>query len=91
MGFLDTIRSIFGGAHTCPEEEKCLELARLVLDQESGVEEQQYVEQHIKKCSQCYQNYEIEQAVREVVKNKVEQKQVPPKLVEEILEKIGHA
>lgn len=89
MGLIDKIKTIFSGGKSCPQEEKCLELARLMLDHESSVEEQDYVEKHIKVCSKCYQNYEIEQAVREVVKNKVEQKQVPPDLVEEILNKIG--
>jgi mycothiol system anti-sigma-R factor len=88
-GVIDRIKSLFAGGKTCPQEEKCLELARIMLDDESTTEEQAYVEQHIHECSKCYENYEIEKAVREVVKNKVENKEVPSEVVEEILSKIG--
>ena len=90
MGLINTIKGILGLPHTCPQEEKCLELARLMLDHESSEKDRKYVEKHIKVCSQCYENYEIEQAVRQVVKNKVEQKEVPQDLVDEILKKIGN-
>ena len=88
-GFIDKIMSLLNTGKTCPQEEKCLELARIMLDKESTTEEQAYVEEHIHACSKCYENYEIEQAVRAVVKNKIENKEVPAEVVDEILSKIG--
>ena len=88
-GFESWIKNLFGIGMSCAQEEECLRLARLMLDEESSVEERTYVEKHIGVCAKCYENYEIEQAVREVIKNKVEEKEVPPALVEEILARIG--
>lgn len=89
-GFETWIKNLFGIGKSCSQEEECLRLARLMLDEESSDEERAYVEKHIGVCSKCFKNYEIEQAVREVIQNKVEEKEVPPALVDEILERIGN-
>lgn len=88
-GFEKWIKNLFGIGKSCPQEEECLKLARMMLDEEATEEEKAYVEKHIGVCSSCFENYEIEMAIREVVKNKIEQKEVPPALVHEILERIG--
>ena len=88
-GFQIWVKKLFGIGKSCPQEEECLKLARMMLDKESTAEEQAYVEKHIGVCAPCFENYEIELAIREVVKNKIEQKEVPPALIGEILERIG--
>ena len=88
-GFQNWVKKIFGIAKSCPQEEECLKLARIMLDEESTQEEKDFVEKHIGVCAPCFENYEIELAIREVVKNKSEHKEVPENLVNEILDRIG--
>ncbi len=81
-------RKIWPDSVRCPEEERCLELARLMLDKEASDADAKYVMQHIDGCYQCYDNYDVEKAIREVVKKKDEHKDVPVAVVEEIRKKI---
>jgi anti-sigma factor (TIGR02949 family) len=84
-------RKIWPDSVRCPEEERCLELARLMLDKEASDSDAKYVMQHIDGCYQCYDNYDVEKAIREVVKKKDEHKEVPVAVVEEIRKKIDVA
>ncbi len=75
----------------CPEEQRCLELVRLMLDEESTPEDNAYVLNHIDKCYQCYDNYDIEKAIREAVKKKNRKAKIPHEVVNEIRNKINLA
>ena len=72
----------------CPDEAKCLELVRVMLDDESTKEDTAYVMKHIDKCFKCYDNYDVETAIREVLKQKGENLDVPKSIIEEIRQKI---
>lgn len=72
----------------CPEEERCLELARLMLDEQSTEEEADYVTKHIDGCYRCYDNYDLEKAIREAVKQKIRKEKISRELKEEIERKI---
>ena len=72
----------------CSEEEHCLELVRLMLDDESTPADNEYVLRHIDGCYRCYDNFDVENAIREVVKQKYNNIQVPSDIVNEIREKI---
>jgi anti-sigma factor (TIGR02949 family) len=72
----------------CPEEEHCLELVRLMLDDQATPEDSEYVTKHIDGCYRCYDNYDLENAIREAVRNKTNKEKVPDELVAEINEKI---
>ena len=73
----------------CSEEDHCMELARLMLDDESTPENDAYVLKHIDGCYRCYDNYNVEQAIREAVKHKCTNIEIPQEVVEEIREKIN--
>jgi len=73
---------------SCPEEAKCLEMARVMLDDESTIEDTNYVMEHIDNCYKCYDNYDVEMAIREVVKQKGRNLEVPESVISEILLKI---
>lgn len=75
-------------AKRCPEEEHCLELVRLMLDEESTREDDEYVLKHIDGCYQCYDNYDVEKAIREVVQKKGRNVTLPVEVVSEIRQKI---
>ena len=72
----------------CSEEEHCLELVRLMLDDESTDDDNAYVLRHIDGCYRCYDNFDVENAIREVVKQKNSNIQIPQDVVNEIREKI---
>ena len=87
--FVRWLQRTFGMAKkTCPVEQECLELLRLMLDEQATEEESKYVHEHIDKCYRCYENYDLENTIREAVKNKVKNLKVPPELVTEIKNKI---
>ena len=74
--------------NSCPEERKCLEVLEVILDNESTPEEEEKYFQHIEKCWTCYQNYNLEKTIRELIKTKVEKKHVPQDLVDRIRKEI---
>ena len=55
----------------------CLCKLNLVLDGEGSEEEVLYLQEHIDKCAPCYNHYNIEKSVKEVIKHKIEQRPVP--------------
>lgn len=68
----------------CPEEQKCLHILEVILDDESTPEEEKKYFDHIDKCWGCFQNYNLEKAIRELIKTKLEKKRVPENLLQQI-------
>lgn len=81
-------RSISSKDNRCSEEEHCLELVRLMLDDESTPDDDAYVLRHIDGCYRCYDNFDVEKAIREVLKQKRDRIKVPVDVAKEIREKI---
>lgn len=73
----------------CPKEEHCLKLVRLMLDDEATEADSIYVAKHIDGCYRCYDNYGLENTIREAVKNKVNNKKVSSELIAEINSKVN--
>ena len=72
----------------CPDEKRCLEVLEVILDNESTPEEEEKYFEHIQGCWTCFQNYNLEKAIRELIKKRVEKKQVPQDLVDRIKSEI---
>ena len=72
----------------CPEEDHCLELVRLMLDDESTEADSEYVTKHIDGCYRCYDNYDLENAIRKAVKDKANNIKVSEEVVFEINQKV---
>ena len=68
----------------CPDEERCLHVLEVILENESTPEEEQEYFEHIDQCWACYKNYNLEKAIRELIKRKIEKKPVPDDLVKSI-------
>lgn len=73
----------------CPKEEHCLEVVRLMLDDQASEADSVYVAKHIDGCYRCYDNYDLEKTIREAVRNKTNNVKVSDEVVNEIREKIG--
>ena len=72
----------------CPDEERCLDLIRVMLDDESTEDDKAYILQHIEECYRCYDNFDLENAIRELVRLKYSHLSIPQEVVSEIRAKI---
>ena len=81
-------RRVWPDSVRCPEEQRCLELARLMLDEESTPQDNDYVLKHVEGCYQCYDNYNVEKEIRDAVKRRSMNLKVPKDIVQKIKMKI---
>ena len=72
----------------CGEYEKCLKILRLMLDNEATQEEEEYLNSHIDSCIICFEQYNLEKEIKELLKTKVDKQKVPGELVTSIRNKI---
>jgi anti-sigma factor (TIGR02949 family) len=61
-----------------------------VLDGEAQENEVQHFHDHIDKCKPCFEHYHIDKSVKEVLKYKIENKEIPTTLIDSIKSKIKH-
>ena len=73
---------------SCSEEQKCLSVLEIILDNEASPEEEATYFGHIQKCWPCFQNYNLEKAIRELIKTKIEKRDVPLDLEQRIRSEI---
>ena len=62
----------------------CLELLNLVLDQEASPEQHEHFKKHLENCLPCYEKYNIDVAIKKMIKEKCADRNVPVGLVETI-------
>lgn len=74
---------------TCSEFNKCLEILYLMLDNEASEEQEDYLNKHFEKCLFCFEQYEVEKQIRELIKTKIAKMPVPAGLATSIKTKIG--
>jgi len=67
----------------------CIKNLYQVLDGEATKEQESYFQSHINDCSHCFSLYEIDKSVKEVIKLKVTNKEVPSSLILSIKNKIN--
>lgn len=72
----------------CKEFTKCMEILHLMLDNEATEEQKQYVNKHIDSCMICFEQYEVEKQIRDLIKSKIANQPVPSDLINQIRSKI---
>lgn len=72
----------------CSEFKKCMEILHLMLDNEASHEQEHYVNEHIEQCMVCFEHYEVEKHIRELIKTKLANMPVPEGLANQIRTKI---
>ena len=72
----------------CSELNRCMEILELMLDNEASPEQEEYVTEHIEKCMICFEQYEVEKHIRELIKTKMADMPVPEGLANQIRSKI---
>lgn len=76
------------GNNACTEFEKCLGILYLMLDNEANHEQEVYIHTHIEKCMVCFEQYEVEKQIRQLLKTKLANQEVPQDLAHSIRAKV---
>lgn len=71
-----------------PSCKRCLELLELVADGEASPEEEKHFNDHINECLPCFETYNLEKSIKEMLQTKLDKKQVPEDLINSIKQKI---
>jgi len=87
LGFIQSLFSVTKTPKSCCKE--CVTLLYPVIDGEASDAEVKYLNEHINDCAPCYKHYEIERAVKEVVKHRIEKREVPADLIACIKSKLN--
>lgn len=66
----------------------CMELLELITDDEASSVEVKHFQSHINDCLPCYEAYNLEKSIKEMLQTKLEKKQVPEDLINSIKHKI---
>lgn len=62
----------------------CMEMLQVILDGEATDEQKQYFKQHMDMCLPCFKGYELDMAIKQLVKSKCCGGDAPSDLVEQI-------
>jgi anti-sigma factor (TIGR02949 family) len=72
----------------CKENGNCLKYLQLIIDGEASEDQKKEFATHIEECMPCYKKYDLEKTIKDVVKSKCSNKEVPAELIETIKTKI---
>ncbi len=72
----------------CSDFDKCLRILNLMLDNEATPNQEEFFYGHIEKCMVCFAHYNVEKQIRQLLKTKLNNKEVPSALADEIRGKI---
>jgi mycothiol system anti-sigma-R factor len=66
------------------KKSSCLEMLQVILDGEASDEQKQFFKQHMDACMPCFKGYELDMAIKQLVKSKCCGGDAPTELVEQI-------
>ena len=72
----------------CSEYQKCLEILRMMLDNEANEDQITYLNAHLDQCIICLEEYNLEKEIKTLLKSKVDRQVVPQELVSSIRSRI---
>ena len=81
----DWLKQSLMGQSEC---KRCLELLEMIVDGEANPEQEERFHQHINDCLPCYESYNLEASIKELIQTKIEKKSVPQDLIASIKSKI---
>lgn len=72
----------------CQNQRECFEMLQLILDGEATAQQKdKFLKDHLEQCMPCYRNYNLEVAIRQLLKQKCTQC-APDDLVESIKKQV---
>ena len=66
----------------------CMEMLQLVVDGQATPEQVEYWKQHLGMCQPCYEKYEVDSTVKEMVKSECCCSKIPQNVIDELSSKI---
>jgi anti-sigma factor (TIGR02949 family) len=69
----------------------CLEMLQLMIDGDATPEQEIQFREHMEACLPCYQTYNLEIALKELLKSKCSGNGAPPDLIERIKMQISQS
>jgi anti-sigma factor (TIGR02949 family) len=73
----------------CSNQNECFEMLQLIIDGEATPEQKDhFLKEHLEQCMPCYKNYNLEIAIRQLLKTKCTN-HAPQDLVDSIKKKIA--
>ena len=72
----------------CENQKECMQMLQLIVDGEASQEQKDhFMKHHLEECLPCFKNYNLEVAIRELLKTKCSE-QAPQELVDSIKAKV---
>lgn len=71
----------------CSKQTGCaefMEIVELILDNEATPAQEQFAAQHLESCTGCFDHYEVEKQIKELIQKKLSNRPVPEGLAESI-------
>ncbi len=68
----------------------CMEMLQLILDGEVTPEQREYFKSHMDHCMPCFKTYEVDMAIKEMLKGKCCGGAAPEDLIEKIKSQLAH-
>jgi len=75
----------------CPSQANCFEILQLALDGEICETQRGQFEKQITSCMPCFKKYNLDNAIRLILKSRLENKTAPKGLAESIIDQIKNA
>ncbi|GAB3232751.1 mycothiol system anti-sigma-R factor [Algoriphagus aestuariicola] len=72
----------------CDDVNRCFQLLESILDGEMGENGKEVLKEKLAKCQPCFEHFHLEQAIRDVLKNKCTKQPVPNELADSIRQMI---
>jgi mycothiol system anti-sigma-R factor len=66
------------------EKPTCLQMLQIILDGQATSEQKEYFKMHMDKCLPCFKTYEVDMAVKEMLKTKCCGDRIPKETVEQL-------
>ena len=75
---------------TAPDGKKtsCMQMLQTILDGEASPEQKDYFRSHMDRCMPCFKTYEVDMAIKQMVKMKCCGEEIPKELVDQLKEQI---
>jgi len=67
----------------------CMEMLQFILDGEATAEQREYFKTHMDHCMPCFKSYELDMAIKELLKNKCCGGEAPNDLIAQIKSQIS--
>ena len=69
----------------------CMEMLQFILDGEATAEQRAYFKSHMDHCMPCFKTYEVDMAIKELLKTKCCGGEAPGELIDQIKSQISQS